>query len=340
MPLKITDPVKQVASLNRWADWIESQLKHSQTKIAATNQTGVKTATAVANATGSVELKVPSIFTPIDQTVVLPGPLSVSLTPEPASTFFAAPAITSGGASYIDQQATVENSVATNVSLTLTPSIANEWALFGYVAGGQGTHYAPSGTGWNSIYSGYFGAALYSNSPSTSAFNATATLDTPNKPAAGFLALFGTTGSAPSVLQTAQLQGGFPSGASSASFGLSLTAGSTIFAHAEVNVTTGGTLSTPTITDTYGNVWTLVSFTQTGSTTGCAIGLWICTAPSPSTSTVTINLSTNTSFTTFFIFEVNNLKALPGVPIFRVIVGGDLPTPTTTTLGGVRSEEH
>lgn len=47
MPLKITDPVTQVASLNRWADWVESQLKHTQTHIAATNKTGVTTAQAV-----------------------------------------------------------------------------------------------------------------------------------------------------------------------------------------------------------------------------------------------------------------------------------------------------
>jgi hypothetical protein len=49
LPLRITNPVEQVASLNRWADWVESQLKHQQTHVAATNKT-----TVVVSATAAV----------------------------------------------------------------------------------------------------------------------------------------------------------------------------------------------------------------------------------------------------------------------------------------------
>src|SRR5271157_641942 len=259
----------------------------------------------------SVSLDIPSIFTPVTQSVLLPGPLSFVLAPEPASTFLAAPAATSGGSGYLDQQATTGGSAETTVSISLTPSNPNEWALFGYVAGNQTTHYTPSGSGWSSVFVGYNGAALYSTNPPASAFVATATLDTPGKPAAGFLALFGTTGTTPTVIQQNSVGGGLPSGASSATFTNPLTAGSAIFAHLEVNTTLGGTLATPTITDTYGNIWTLVSFVQTGTVSGCATGLWICTAPSPLTATVTLTLSTNVSAATFLIFEVSNLKAVP-----------------------------
>jgi hypothetical protein len=53
VPLKITNPVEQVASLNRWADWVESQLKHQQTHIAATNRIAV-TASPVTNVTNNI----------------------------------------------------------------------------------------------------------------------------------------------------------------------------------------------------------------------------------------------------------------------------------------------
>ena len=283
----------------------------------------------------TIGLNIPSIFTPVSQVMAFPGPLVFGLAAEPASTFFAAPAITSGGASFIDQQATIGSSTSTTVSLSLTPSRANEWALFGYVAGGQGTHYAPSGLGWSAIYTGYFGAALYLSSPSTGVLNAVATLDTPNKPAAGFLGLFQTTGSVPSVLQQNSLTGALSAGASSTIFTNPLTAGSTIFALLQANTTAGGTLATPTITDTYGNIWTLVSFIQTGTATGCATGLWISSLPSPSTATITLNLSTYVSSASFVIFEVSNLTAVPGVPSFRPIVGNDLPNPTISSKGGV-----
>src|SRR5258708_6470403 len=91
MPLKITNPTTQVGVLNNWADQIETNIRNLTTHSSRHTESIKKIQTnGVPNSGGAstIELIIPPIFTPIDQTVSLPGPLKIGLAPEPLNTFW------------------------------------------------------------------------------------------------------------------------------------------------------------------------------------------------------------------------------------------------------------
>ena len=91
---------------------------------------------------------------------------------------------------------------ATAISVSLTPSVANMYAVFAEGANGQSTHFGP-GAGWTDIGPSSDGQGVFSQViSSTSPLTATATLDTGSKSASGALALIPTSGT-PAIIQQA-----------------------------------------------------------------------------------------------------------------------------------------
>jgi len=244
------------------------------------------------------------------------------------------------------QAATYENSSCIAITATLTPAHPNEWAFFTYASYNQLVDFDP-GPGWTLLANGYIGQDIYTRYlPSVSPITAAATLTTFGHPGAGVLALFQTNGSTPAILQTAQGGGAF--GTVTPTFGSALTPGSTLIAVVSTNDTFVGSITTATVTDTYGNVWTQVGFTQTGGVDGAATGVWACFAPNPSTLTVSITIlsgiSAGGSSANGWVFEVSNIvpglgnwtsigPTAAGQGVFAQTVSAIAPIGAVVTLG-------
>src|SRR5258708_2352710 len=84
-------------------------------------------AAVVASAPSKVTLNVPSIFTPLTQTVTLPGPLSFALAAENPGTVLAAPV---ASLSSLEAVNNVAGETTNSFSNTATPTSATSWGLF------------------------------------------------------------------------------------------------------------------------------------------------------------------------------------------------------------------
>jgi hypothetical protein len=70
MPLKITDPQKQVAVLNRWADWIETKLRGHETQISVATAASSAAITSASSGTSFDEI---TSGTSVNQNLVVGG---------------------------------------------------------------------------------------------------------------------------------------------------------------------------------------------------------------------------------------------------------------------------
>jgi hypothetical protein len=94
---------------------------------------------------GSVSLDVPSIFTPVAQTITLPGTLTIGLATQLANLVFLTPSTLSGG---LEAQNTGSGSGVGSVTTTASPTTGTSWGLFSYITNGSpGT---PSG--WTQLF--------------------------------------------------------------------------------------------------------------------------------------------------------------------------------------------
>jgi hypothetical protein len=121
LPLRISNPVEQVAALNKWADSVATALKHVATRVGATNETATGGGTG---GSGSIELIVPAEMTPVDQTVSLPGPLRLGWSDELQDTVFSGPIGTNSNVGSLDYEGS-ETPNSNVASLTATTNFGD-----------------------------------------------------------------------------------------------------------------------------------------------------------------------------------------------------------------------
>lgn len=372
MPLalsnKVEDHSQNVAATNRWALQIEgaiSTLQTAQKNVPNVISNVVQKQTT--NGTAKVELQVPPEFTPADQTVPLPGPLKLDWATEPPSTFLAA--LPASGVAGLDSLERSETSGGnSNVVQTLiAPGIGKgEWAL--WIAHANNASVNQPGLGWTNI----FGANSTSYTNFIQSLNVNSSLPIPSSigtsgsTVAQFLSSVLLFSGVPRIVQTTYPgttlnTSGSTSGTSTISMN-GVSDGNTILVVGWFNTQfigstppspqASGAFPSVTCTDSKSNVYAqVVSDTNNagyhGGTTTNGVSLFVFAVEDVKGGNLTISLPwlTPDTFTIMTglwgAFELTPVTPVSGVPFFRKIIGqpigetGDLPLPTTTTLGGV-----
>ena len=277
----------------------------------------------------TIELTIPGIFTPTDQTVTLPGPLVFSLATEPAGTFFSVPSgglaavenVTSGG---LGEGAGVSGTL----SLSASPTTATSWGI--YLASYNGTLTTPSGftafSGATSHNAGFFNS--FTGTSAVAISQAVAANSTAN----GIFAIF--NGAAPGIVQqaSAAFVGVTPL---NKAFTSNNTAGNTIIVMVSAINNTNGPFSL-SISDTAGNTYTTIGYVQTGGVWQPSVLLAIATNIAAGANTVHAAITGtaaggNSGVLT--IVEYPPLTAAPAIPIFKPIFSSDVPPVNLDSFG-------
>ena len=277
----------------------------------------------------TIELTIPGIFTPTDQTVTLPGPLVFSLATEPAGTFFSVPSgglaavenVTSGG---LGEGAGVSGTL----SLSASPTTATSWGI--YLASYNGTLTTPSGftafSGATSHNAGFFNS--FTGTSAVAISQAVAANSTAN----GIFAIF--NGAAPGIVQqaSAAFVGVTPL---NKAFTSNNTAGNTIIVMVSAINNTNGPFSL-SISDTAGNTYTTIGYVQTGGVWQPSVLLAIATNIAAGANTVHAAITGtaaggNSGVLT--IVEYPPLTAAPAIPIFKPIFSSDVPPVNLGSFG-------
>lgn len=117
------------------------------TSNAAVQSTAALVAPSAVAASVSVELRIPNIFTPVDQTVNLPGLLQFTLANEPPDTAFLGPTGAPGGVGWIDAFGG-KNDGAASLTFSATTTQANDFGLFIGQQSTTASSNMPVPTGW------------------------------------------------------------------------------------------------------------------------------------------------------------------------------------------------
>ena len=222
-----------------------------------------------------------------------------------------------------------------SITQTLTPTTTAEAAIFiGSVANSsQSTNLAISGGGWTTFDTtmtyGVFAHAITSLSPFT------ATIPITSAQWTSTLILFGSNTGTPTVAHQSNIcSGGFGSGQQtcSAAYSASLTGGNGVL----VLLTSagGGNISAVSASDTLFNRFNLL---QTVNGVGVKQSVFYAANIKGGAGTFTIKWTDSAVITAteIEVYEIAGLNLVSAPYVFRPLVGLDLPTPGTGTLGGI-----
>jgi hypothetical protein len=281
----------------------------------------------------SIELIIPSIFTPVDQTVVLPGPLAFALATELPGTYLGVPS--GAGLGALEAFNVVSNLTgaggSATVTVTSTPSTATSWALLpivtknGYAGAGLG---AWTGITGNDGLKGTFIKNIAGTSPVSVSepliANDTATLA---------LAIF--SGPLPTIVQQ-NTASSWTGQTMSKAYGSSNTAGNTLFIIFQY--TLSSTAFGVSASDTAGNSYVTLASTFGGSTAIGATAQLIMIAPACLGGANTVNVKVTggsgaTPTGLLQIFEIAPIAAGAGVPFFHPLFPGDIPPINLSSVG-------
>lgn len=296
-------------------------------------------AQAIANAPPStggastVTLDVPNIFTPVAQTVTLPGPLIFSLATENPGTYLGVPS--GAGLGSLESFSSASNLTGAGgsgtVTVTSTPTTATSWGLLpivtksGYAGAGLGTWTGITG---NDGLKGVFVKNLTGTSPVSVSeplgANDTATLA---------LAIF--PGPLPTIVQQ-NTTAAWTGQSMSRAYGSNNTAGNTLFI--VFQYLGGGVSYGMSASDSAGNLYTTLSSIFGGSTGIGTTGQLVMVAPScfGGPNTVTVNVTGGSGGTPaglLQIIEIAPLPAGPGIPFFHPLFPGDIPPINLSSIG-------
>lgn len=359
---------QNVAATNRWAIQMEGELatiKKSQKD--APNQIAKVVQNETNNGSAKVELIVPPQFTPVDQTVSLPGPLKLAWAPEAPSTFLGTlPASGVAGLKTLESGIVSFGHSDTVSIVNFIPGIGKgEWAL--WIAKGATQTIDQPGHGWKNIWG--------SDSPSYTNFvqtlNVNSSLPLPLTTSVGGVDYWATAAAlfagVPRIVKTSSpgttLSGGGStpdSGTATVTFSNVSTGNSVLVIYQTTvsytgnsNPLLGATGAPPTMqcedsnSNSYSNF--LLSHNNAGSvpiTTTVGASIFAFMAENVIGGDLTISLPWQTPQATTIsglisVFEFTPIKVVQGTPFFRKIIGqpigadGDLPLPTLTTVGAV-----
>jgi len=342
MPLKITNPSTQVAVLNKWADWIELQLKKTQAKVAATN----KTANNPVVSGGGGGLTSVVLTAPPEITVTTTSPSSteqdieLSWTDEsPGSVFMVPPA----GSPDLVGNALNPTTINSTIAQTISRAIADGDDGFAlYIATGSCiTSASTTPSGWtlikNMTYSGStVGTVAYKATTGGSSSSATQTfqggsplLGTVNSGVIQALLAFKNSGGTPSVIQSKTSS---VSASGTSAFTSSVSAGSTLLVIGQTfNVSNPVVVSG--ITDTNGNNYSLVSGTQAlggHSTSPVYVTQTVYMASNAASGATTVTFALNGTISggingNLTLIEISAVDTGGNTPLFSTLVTSMIP---------------
>lgn len=272
-------------------------------------------------------LNIPSIFTPVTQTVTLPGPLAFTLASEPANTALAGPPAGLSGLEAVVAGAVGPSTLGgVGISVTAAPTTATSWGLFAYYTNAGAS---PTPTGWATITGSdpIFTKSLTGFSPIT----VTETVPALNNGGLSTLAIF--AGAQPSIVQNAS-DGFSYLGAQTKAFPSANTAGNTLLI---VMYSAGDTLGiAPSLSasDTNGNTYTALSNLAYGGTItnvhgnnqGLSQQILIAVNCAAGANSVIWNVGGQIAggrTASLYMYELGPLASGPGLPFFRQLGGGD-----------------
>ena len=296
---------------------------------------------------GKIELRVPDIFTPVDQMVTLPGPLAVDLAKQVQNTVFAGPATAGGiGGGFVES---VEGQFVGSDTIILTNTTATpEATVFAFACYQPGVGGSPAtgltATGGLSYFGGSaFGQydELTAQTMSGASFSTTITFTGgggTNQSSAGVLVTFNGLVNIVFHNPTYQIATGNAATTTGittfdiASFSAPVTVGNGMIL-ALYGVGSGDNCYLAgafTVTDTQGNVWYQIY--DTGDPSWGAVNttrILVFYAPNCAAGTPTIQVtSTHDELACYFrLFEVSaaTLYTVEAIPTFRALVEDDLP---------------
>jgi hypothetical protein len=312
---------------------------------AGIQSTAVKAAKSSPSAVAQdVELIVPNIFIPTDQTVALPGPLEITLAPEEVGTVFAAPP-KDGSSVYISGASSNTTQIPpSSVGFTVT---SRSWLLlvnesYGFFNGGIS---APTGAqSWSGVLAYGVGGSGSTTAVAQAIVPANTVVATGGTASAvshsNYLQV--TSALAGFVLQDAMtpILTGVASGSSgsgSVAVTGTPTANQVLVAFAfTTNLPSNGLPWSASLSDTKGNTW--IEVTSTFATAhytgggdpfpyaGTAAAIWICDSPVIASTTFNFNSGTTQPIGNVQVMSVSGLTPNEGIPTFRPLVESDIPS--------------
>lgn len=335
-------------SVKMWIRPGVSQSRFPPLPTKANPQLNSATRSIVSNATaassGSIELTAPSIFTLTDQTVALPGPLVLALSPQTPNTVFAGPALNFGSFG-IDTLTTAISLPGLLASIppiygngyegtslvtgSATPTAANEWALFLGYAGCLNPGYTHPTVGWTSLYDGgEHGVIMCQNLATTAPVSVSVPITSTGIWTHGnWSSITAIFKSQPNVVNT------YVGSLNNPLTGVSATVGNTLLICVLGDIEAGVLgQHTQTFTSTNGDIFTriAVAYNTNGDSyngfDATQVELWMCL----STAGGSFNIASHSSPLTsnfYVLVELNGVlpSLASGVPTFRPLVDADLP---------------
>jgi hypothetical protein len=327
-------------------------LQASAITNAAAQSTVIKTAPVVLQqAAVTVGLNVPSIFTPVSQSVNLPGVLSIGLAKENARTVFAGPA-GSAASPYLDG-ATSTSATAHSITLAATAQYTD--LVFSITSGSfaHGTAMTtPTGFTLINNPGGQSPLSMAIVAPGALSVSSSYTSsNTTNDSISGLLALFSFNGGTlPTVTQIASVGGAW--GTSTQNITGTVPANVAliaVFTAGGLNASPSGTGGTTGLSDTAGNSWAHVAESVhgdiIGGTDGSAVSLYFCANPAAGSTTFSMGFSMTVggsafSDANFIVYTVSaGIILNAAIPTFRLLTLSDMP-PGITSPSYQNIESH
>jgi len=337
MPLRITNSTTDVASINRWAEDVESRLG-ATSKQSNHAVTAVKQILATPSPASPITLNVPDIFTPVSQTSS--SLFSVALAPENANTFLAGPSGTA--TDLIDHALVTAVGSTTAVSITATPKQPSDLAMALLCTdSSNGGNLIPDVSWTQPGVSGANEQMFFKNVSGTSPATLSGTIGSTSSNWSAALALFtANPGFTPALIHSATVFSGAFNSWTNSGIGFTPTAGNTLVAVVMSGNTSflGGSASVVSFTDSQGDVFVPLGSVINSSGQGTEIIVLAASKIVGGATTFSGVLSRTVSNGIVVVFEITNLAPVSGLPTFRPIVGKDLPNPSPVSKGGVFSK--
>jgi hypothetical protein len=270
----------------------------------------------------SVGLSLPFHFIVTNSPVTSSGTLTGAWAPAPPSTVFAGPLANSVGG--ILDGSVANNGTSTSSSATINPGTAHDWAFFTVqTAGAIGA--TPSG--WSLLQANGAVGVVYDQVLNSSATLNVAQAISPSSSWTNHLFTLALQGGAPTIVQTAAVNGGFSTSFATGNFGGSTTTGNSILAIL-YGVPPSGVQLPGTFSDVTGDTFTTIAYSQNGSNqyTMAALATNITGGAG---NHVTFTPDTNIgafSSNELVAIEVSGLVVSNNTPIFRRLIAPEIPS--------------
>jgi hypothetical protein len=293
---------------------------------------------------GSVSLDVPNIFTPIAQTITLPGTLAFSLASQPVGTFLGVNGF--ANAPYPDGSA-VNTVSGLSASLSYNTPGQDLVLFFAAVDNTHGSALTGPGAGWTALpgigYGSTSGVA-YQTDPAGTVVSQSQSYTTSNS---NFEMISIALLSIPYVTTpviTARGNGGGSFSSANVVGTPAVGEGLLAFALINNNNVASNRGDIQSVTDNRGNIWFKIASTQgvgnfSGTLFGTGLSLWFCPSPRTGVSTTfTFSAGTATVSASIGVVGITGLSPNAGIPTFSPINIGELAGILGVANGGTGSD--